>query len=71
MGRRGLYSTLGTKASDVTTQTYMDILAYCDGAHSALDIAQLLRRPLWELEPAFTELQRHRLIEDAGSGEKG
>ena len=70
MGRRGLYSTLGTKASDVTTQTYMDILAYCDGTHSALDIAEILGRPLWVLEPAFDELSRHGLIERNGAETK-
>ena len=67
MGRRGLYGTLGTKASDVTTQTYMDILAYCDGVHSLLDIAEMLGRPLWELKPAIGELLRHRLIERSGA----
>ena len=62
MGRRGLYSTLGTKTTNLTTQTYMDILAYCDGERSMLQIANLLERPLWELQPAVETLLQHDLI---------
>ena len=67
MGRRGLYNTLSTKSSNVTTQTYMDILAYCDGNQSMLQIAEVLGRPLWELEPAINTLLDNDLIEQTKS----
>jgi aminopeptidase-like protein len=62
MGHRGLYSTLGTARIDEAVQTRMNILAYCDGAHSVLDIAEMLDRPAWMLAPFFAELHEHALL---------
>ena len=39
MGKRGLYTTLGTVDVGEAVKTRMNILTYCDGQHSALDIA--------------------------------
>ena len=65
MGKRGLYSTLGTAQVSEAVKTRMDILAYCDGRHSLLDIAGVLGRPAWELSEYFGELTDHGLIRDA------
>lgn len=62
MGKRGLYSTLGTGQHGDATKIRMDVLAYCDGRHSVLDIAEILDRPIWVLAPYFTELAGHGLI---------
>ena len=62
MGRRGLYSTLGTAQVSEAVRTRMDILAYCDGRHSVLDIAEILDQPVWVLAPYFDELVAHDLI---------
>jgi aminopeptidase-like protein len=40
----------------------MDILAYCDGAHSMLDLAALLDVPIRDLRPFVDELLAHGLI---------
>jgi aminopeptidase-like protein len=62
MGRRGLYSTLGTTQISEAVRTRMDIIAYCDGRHSVLDISEMLGRPAWILAPYFAELIEHGLI---------
>jgi aminopeptidase-like protein len=61
MGRRGLYNTLGTTPSEAV-RIRMDIIAYCDGRHSVLDISEMLSRPVWVLAPYFAELVKHELI---------
>ena len=62
MGKRGLYSTLGTAQVNDAVRTRMNILAYSDGKHSVLDIAEILCRPAWELAPYVSELVDHGLI---------
>jgi aminopeptidase-like protein len=62
MSKRGLYSSLGRIGVSEAVQTRMDILAYCDGWHSVLDIAEILNRPAWDLAPYFRELVAHDLI---------
>ena len=61
MGRRGLYSSLGTRTIAEAVKTRMDILAYADG-RSLLDIAETLGRPIGELVPYVRELLAHDLI---------
>ena len=62
MGKRGLYSTLDTTEVSEAVQIRMDILAYCDGQQSLLDIAEMLGRPAWHLAPYVDELVEHGLI---------
>jgi aminopeptidase-like protein len=65
MGKRGLYGTLGfAQSRDVARRTRMDILAYCDGRRSVIDVAEMLGSPAWELAPYFAELSEHDLIAD-------
>ena len=49
LGPRGLYPTLSTKESGMTIVTLMNLISYCDGAHSLLQIAEKIGAPAWEL----------------------
>ena len=42
MGKRGLYSTLSTKQSDIKVKLMMDILSFSDGENSLVNIAENL-----------------------------
>lgn len=64
MGKRGLYSTLGTRNVSQAVKMRMDILCYCDGEHSLLDIAELLGIPIGEIYPYAKELEDHLLIKN-------
>ncbi|MDQ7018317.1 MAG: DUF4910 domain-containing protein [Robiginitomaculum sp.] len=66
MGRRGLYSTLGTRTPETATRLRMHILSYADGNHDLLALAELLRTPAWELVPFVEELAAHGLLEEVG-----
>lgn len=63
MGRRGLYSTLGTRAPETATRLRMHILSCADGNHDVLALAEKLRTPVWELIPFIEELAAHGLLE--------
>lgn len=63
MGKRGLYSTLGTMGREGAVAMRMNVLAYADGTASVLDIARKLDVPAWELKPYFDELLLHDLLE--------
>ena len=63
MGRRGLYPTLGTRTRSEAVKMRMDILCYCDGHHSLLDIAERLKVSIFEIKPFIDELTAHKLIE--------
>jgi aminopeptidase-like protein len=62
MGKRGLYTPLGTRRSDAAVKIRMQILAHCDGRTSLLDIAELLNLPVSDIVPFVEELARHDLI---------
>lgn len=49
LGRRGLYSTLGTSKTPVDGVKIINFLSMCDGFHDVLSIAATLRCPVWEL----------------------
>ena len=62
MSIRGLYTTLGGRPIVPAVATRMNILAYCDGGHSLLDIAEMLDMPISKLSPFVDELLTHKLI---------
>ncbi|MBV8277881.1 MAG: DUF4910 domain-containing protein [Verrucomicrobia bacterium] len=62
MGKRGLYSLLGTRSVERAVRMRMDILSYCDGRHSLLDIADLLGVPISEVFAFVEELCKHNLL---------
>jgi aminopeptidase-like protein len=62
LGKRGLYPTLSTKTSAIGVQDMMNLLAYSDGHHSLLDIAEHIGTPLWALAPTVEQLKAHGLL---------
>lgn len=65
LGKRGLYPDLSTKDTKRVVQDMMDLLAYCDGATSLLDIAELIGVPVWQLYPIVEQFKREGLLEAA------
>jgi aminopeptidase-like protein len=63
LGKRGLYPTLSTKDSTPTVRMMMNLLSYCDGKRSLLDIADLIDQPIWELAPLLEPLVEAGLVE--------
>jgi aminopeptidase-like protein len=64
LGKRGLYPSLSTKFRDDAVKTMKDMLAYCDGSHTLLDIAETIGRNLEELVPIYQKLKEEKLIVD-------
>lgn len=62
MGRRGLYPNISQKNSAWDVQVMMDVLSYCDGENSVLEISEYLGRPAWELYEVISTLVDHALI---------
>lgn len=62
LGRRGLYPTLGTRAGSTAVRAMMNILSYADGQYDLLRISDLLKIPIWELQPIVEQLLMHELL---------
>jgi aminopeptidase-like protein len=62
LGKRGLYPTLSTKESFEEVRIMMDLISYCDGDHSLLEIANIIHVPFWELIPIVDKLIDHELL---------
>jgi aminopeptidase-like protein len=41
----------------------MNILAYADGKHTLLQIADLIDIPIWQIAPILNTLLKHKLLE--------
>ena len=63
LGKRGLYPTLSTKTSIDQVMAMMNLISYCDGSLSLLEIANLINEPIWELVPIVKKLVAHSLLE--------
>jgi len=66
LGKRGLYPTLSTKESTKQVRDMMNLIAYSDGKHSLLDIADKIGVPMWDLWPLVDRLKAHELLEAVG-----
>ena len=65
LGRRGLYPSLGAaRDGHQAARRLADLLAYCDGQHDLLAIADLLGVPVWELSDVARQLLAHELLAD-------
>jgi aminopeptidase-like protein len=62
LGKRGLYPTLSTKTSGAEVKVMMDLITYCDGNHSVLEIAEKINLPSWELYELIEKLKNYDLI---------
>ena len=63
LGKRGLYPTISTKNSKNEVRLLMDIITYCDGKHSLVEIAEIINVPIWELYEKIEVLLNEKLIE--------
>lgn len=63
LGKRGLYPTLSTRESGLQVRDMMNLLAYADGHHSLLEIAEIIQAPMWTLAPLAGKLAEHGLLE--------
>ena len=63
LGKRGLYPTISTKESAAQTRTMMNLITYCDGARTLLEIAEKIGTPIWVLRPILDQLAAHDLVE--------
>lgn len=45
LGRRGLYPSLSTKESGEQVRAMMNLISYCDGSRTLLEIANLIEEP--------------------------
>lgn len=62
LGSRGLYPTLSTKDSFNIVFGLINVFAYSDGRRDLLEIADLLKLPVWELAKIARDLAAHDLI---------
>ena len=67
LGKRGLYPTLSTNKSDHSVRMMMNFISYCDGKHSLLEIAEMIKEPFWELVPIMEKLIDKGLLTDEKS----
>lgn len=70
MGKRGLYSSLSAKPRDDIVKMMMDMLAYCDGSHTLLEIAEILGRTAEDLMPVYQKLIAQNLVIDLDAPER-
>jgi len=63
MGRRGLYPTLSQFGSAIDVRTMMDILAYADGEHDLISLADRIGVPAEHCIPIVNRLLQERLLE--------
>jgi aminopeptidase-like protein len=62
MGKRGLYPTLASKIPEKQVMVMMNLLSFCDGEHSLLDIAEKINIPAWDLYEPIKKLVSQDLI---------
>ena len=68
LGRRGLYPSLGTKATHEAVAVTLDLLAYADGSRDLISISDTIGAPVARLYPLVETLVREGLLvaDDAG-----
>jgi aminopeptidase-like protein len=64
LGKRGLYPTLSSKGSGAEVRLMMNLIAYCDGTKSLLEVAEAINEPFWNLVPVAERLIEHALLKD-------
>jgi len=63
LGRRGLYPSLSIKSGPYDrVRLLLNLLAYADGQHDLIDIAERLGVPVWELFPLVEQLKANGLL---------
>jgi aminopeptidase-like protein len=62
LGKRGLYPNVSVKGSADGVRVMMNMISYCDGTRSLLEIADVIGRPFWELSGLMGPLLKEGLI---------
>ena len=62
LGKRGLYPKLSTKTSGEQIRAMMNLISYCDGNKSLLEVADLINEPFMELVPLVEKLVDNGLL---------
>ena len=63
LGKRGLYPNISKKRLSGGTQVLMNLLTYCDGKRTLLEIADLIGQPMWDLVPFVEQLKEYGLLD--------
>jgi len=63
LGKRGLYPTLSTRTSPSTVKGRMNLISYCDGKNTLLEVADKINVPMWDLVTEVELLKNHGLLE--------
>ena len=66
LGKRGLYPTLGVKNQNQNVSFMMDVISFCDGEHSVIDIASLLSKKFDDVIEATKKLENHGILLNLG-----
>ncbi|MDB4466630.1 DUF4910 domain-containing protein [bacterium] len=66
LGKRGLYPNLSVPGNGERARDLTNLIAYCDGTQSLLEIADRLARPIWSFIDSLDELKSNKLIKLAG-----
>ncbi|SFT99302.1 DUF4910 domain-containing protein [Halomonas saccharevitans] len=61
LGKRGLYPTISQKGSGSEVRDMMNIISYCDGGNTVLDIAERLDIPFKEVYEIVSRMKDHDL----------
>jgi aminopeptidase-like protein len=62
LGKRGLYPNLSVSGNGETVRDLTNLIAYCDGSESLLEIADRLNRPIWSFFDSLGQLLQNGLI---------
>jgi len=62
LGKRGLYPTISQKGAYRNIRDMMNIITYCDGKHTLLDIAQMLSLDFTVVKDIVSKLYDNELI---------
>jgi aminopeptidase-like protein len=62
LGKRGLYPTISMKKSGTDVRDMMNLLAYCDGSNDILQVADLIKKPAWDLYDIANKLKDNDLL---------
>jgi len=62
LGKYGLYNNISKKDMIGQNRLIKDVLAYCDGQHDLLAVAEVINRPIWTVKSIIDQLLNHKLI---------
>lgn len=62
LGKRGLYNNLGEGKRYESAELLLNIHAYSDGRNSLLDIAEIIKKPIWDIYGAAQILIKEGIV---------